>query len=201
MSVRLITPPAVEPVDLESLKRHLRVEHAEDDALILTLGRAAREFGEMYTRRAWITQTWERTLNSFASVIRLPFPPLLSVTSIKYVDAAGVTQTVAPAGYTVDQAGEFAHVYPSYQANWPLDLRAHPRGVAIRFVAGYGNTPETIAAPQSASVPGAGLAAVKLIVGDLYKNREESVVGNIINRVPFAARRLLDTMRVFGGEY
>lgn len=134
-------------------------------------------------------------------MIRLPFPPLQSVTSVTYVDAAGVTQTIAPAAYTVDVSGGFAHVYPAYAEAWPIDLRAHPRGVAVRFVAGYGATPETIAAPQSASVPGCGLAAVKLIVGDLYKNREESVVGNIINRVPFAARRLLDTMRVFGGEY
>lgn len=203
MSVRLVTPPTVEPVDLDSLKRHLRVEHEEDDALILTLGQAAREWGETFTRRAWMTQTWERTLNQFGGAIRLPYPPLASVTSITYVDGDGVTQTVDAADYTVDTSSgsEFAHVYPAYDRDWPTDLRAHPRGVKIRFVAGYGNTPETLADPLAASVPGAFRQAVKLIVGERYKNREESVVGNVVSDVPFAARSLLSTGRVFGGDY
>lgn len=202
MSVRLITPPTVEPVDLDSLKRHLRVEHAEDDGLILTLGKAAREWAEMFTRRAFMTQTWERTLNQFCPVIALPYPPLQSVSSVTYVDGDGVTQTIASSAYTVDTTGsDFAKVYPAFQEEWPTDLRAHPRGVAVRFVVGYGAVPETLAAPLAASAPAVACQAIKLLTGDLYKNREESIVGNIVSKVPFAVRTLLSSIRVFGGSY
>ncbi|MBA2628006.1 MAG: phage head-tail connector protein [Gemmatimonadales bacterium] len=204
MSVRLVTPPAVEPVDLESLKRHLRVEHNEDDELIATLGQAAREFGETYTRRAWMTQTWERVIDTFPwSALSLPYPPVQSIESVTYVDRNGATQTWAADQYTLDLAGDggFGRLYPVFGGVYPTDLRWHPGGVVVRFVAGYGDVPETLADPLAASVPAAGRAALKLIVGHLYAHREESVVGTIISTIPFSARTLLATMRLDGGCY
>lgn len=148
-----------------------------------------------------MTQTWERTLDYFPRAIGLPYPPLQSVTSITYVDAAGVTQTWAGADYTVDVSDDFARIYPAYGLDYPTELRDIPRGIKVRFVVGYGSTPETLAAPLAASAPAAARQAIKLIVGDFYKNREESIVGNIASNVPFPARTLLSTLRVSGGSY
>ena len=46
MTVRLITPPAAEPVTLEMARLHTRAEAVEDDALLTVLITAARQQGE-----------------------------------------------------------------------------------------------------------------------------------------------------------
>ena len=46
MKVRLITPPAAEPVTLDMARLHTRAEAAEDDALLTALIKAARQQGE-----------------------------------------------------------------------------------------------------------------------------------------------------------
>ena len=43
MTVRLITPPAAEPVTLEMARLHTRAEAVEDDALLTVLITAARQ--------------------------------------------------------------------------------------------------------------------------------------------------------------
>ena len=45
MTVRLITPPAAEPVTLEMARLHTRAEAVEDDALLTVLITAARQQG------------------------------------------------------------------------------------------------------------------------------------------------------------
>lgn len=201
MSVRLITAPTAEPIDLGALKQHLRVEHGEDDGLILTVAQAAREFCETYTRRFFMSQVWERTLNYFPGAIGLPYPPLQEVVSVTFVDGEGVLQTWADDQYTVDVNGDFAKVYPAYGVVYPTSIRDQPGAIKVQFRVGYGDVPETVAAPAAATTPAAARQAIKLIVGDLYKNREESVTGSTITAIPFAARVLLSTLRVSGGSY
>ena len=46
MTVRLITPPAAEPVTLEMARLHTRAEAVEDNALLTVLITAARQQGE-----------------------------------------------------------------------------------------------------------------------------------------------------------
>ena len=46
MTVRLITPPAAEPVTLEMARLHTRAEAVEDDALLTVLITAARQQGD-----------------------------------------------------------------------------------------------------------------------------------------------------------
>ena len=108
---------------------------------------AAREYGETCTHRAFITQTWDDKRDGFPSGldddggIWLPKAPLISVTSISYIDTAGVTQTWSSALYTVDApAGpkaRFGRITPIYGQLFPV-TRDIENAVTIRFVAGYG---------------------------------------------------------------
>ena len=59
MTVRLITPPAAEPVTLEMARLHTRAEAVEDDALLTVLITAARQQGEGVTRRVFGESVWE----------------------------------------------------------------------------------------------------------------------------------------------
>ncbi len=139
---------------------------------------AARLWCELYTERAFITQTWDLALDygfPTSGVCRnrrlcLPRPPLQTVTSVTYVDTAGTPQTWSAALYTVlapqgPTAGwgaivpVFGQVYPSTQSV--------AGAVTVRFVAGYG---------AAAAVPPAIKSAMKLLIGNWWANREGATI-------------------------
>jgi uncharacterized phiE125 gp8 family phage protein len=172
----LVSAPATTPVSLTEAKAHLRVDHSDDDTLITALINAAvahLDGKDGILGRALITQTWDLKLDEFCPAIRIPLPPLASVTSITYVDTDGATQTLAADQYTVT-SGEPAKIVPAYNVTWP-STRCVPEAVKVRFVAGYGN---------ASSVPAGIKAAILLHVGTLYRDRETVNIGNIINELP-----------------
>lgn len=183
MAIRLITPPAAAPITLTEAKTHLRVDHSADDALISGLILASTGYCEKFTARAFVTQTWELVLDEFPSnEILIPLPPLQSVTSVKYDDANGFEQTVSSLEYTVDDVSEPGWVVPS-TAGWPTALFEGINAVRIRFVAGFApgtDSPVDLAA----NVPQSIKAAILLHIGQLYDQREDIVVGTIVNKVP-----------------
>jgi uncharacterized phiE125 gp8 family phage protein len=180
MPLQLITPAAEEPVSLAEAKLHLRVESADDDALIGSLISAARQAAETLTGRQLVTARWKLVLDSFpgpslmgvpaglpfslpAHAILLPKCPVQSVFAIRYLDMAGTTQTMPRADYTADTACEPARVTPVFGSAWPVSL-PQIGAVTLVFAAGYGD---------AASVPAGIKSWIKLRVGSLYAHREE----------------------------
>jgi uncharacterized phiE125 gp8 family phage protein len=176
MSLTLVTPPAQHVLDLISSKVHLRVseQDATDDFLITDLLAAVDERAELWTQRALLTQTWNYVLDGFPreGYIELPKPPLISVTSVQYVDTQGVTQTWPSSKYLVQApAGPRAargRLALPFASVWPITLR-QMGAVTVQFVCGYGNAPTT--------VPGMIRSALRLDLGSLYTNREGVVMG------------------------
>lgn len=82
MTVRLITPPAAEPVTLEMARLHTRAEAVEDDALLTVLITAARQQGEGVTRRVFGESVWEVETGPLTSPFRLPLVPCMAVESV-----------------------------------------------------------------------------------------------------------------------
>ena len=180
-----ISAPSSEPLTTAELKLHLRVDHSDEDTYIDALGTAARRFCERATRRKFVTQTWDLMYDRFPSggVFVLPdFSPLQSVSSITYTDTDGNTgQTVSSSDYTVDTSIEPPRIHEAYGASWPA-TRDIPNAVSVRVVAGYGDpedVPETIK------------AAIKLLVGHWYENREGVTVEGTPREVPVAVSSLL----------
>lgn len=184
MGLALITAPAVEPVTLTEAKTQCRVDGSTEDTFLTSLIVAAREAAEAQTGRALINQTWERTLDAFPRRwnIYLPFPPLVSVTHIKYIDADGVLQTLASTGYKVLTTRTPGEVCLSYNNVWP-STRCEEDAVTVRYVAGYGAT--------AASVPQLIKQGILLTINHWYDNREAE-------ELPAAAVRLFDMLRVVG---
>ena len=182
MGLKLVTVPEEEPIDLDAAKKHLRVEHEDEDLLITSLITAARETAEITTGRAFLTQEWELTLDAFpAAGFDLPRPPLQSVTSVKYLDVNGVEQTLATAKYLVDTRSEPGRVTPAYGEIWP-STRNVINAVTVKFKAGYGAVPE---------VPESLKSAIKLLLSHFYEIREPVNVGNIVTEIPLGVERLL----------
>jgi len=182
MAIRLITPPAAEPITLAQAKEHLRVDHTADDNLISALITSARTSCENWTQRAFVTQTWELVIDDFPlSEIMIPRPPLQSVESIKYDDGDGVETILDIDRYDVDTVSQPGWVLPSL-SGWPSGVWQGINSVRIRYVAGYApgtDSPVDLAA----NVPGNIIAAIKLTLGQYYDQREDIVVGTITSKV------------------
>ena len=96
MGTLKITDASVQPVTLAEAKLHLRVDVADDDALITALITAARQRAEFITHRTLITTTWELSQDAFGCALRLQYPRVIAVSALTYLDSAGVLQTLAP---------------------------------------------------------------------------------------------------------
>ena len=188
MAAKLITAPAKEPITLTDLETHLRADLSNETATVAVMISSARDRAETITRRALITQTWELVLDLFpqsSGAIGLPFPPLQSVTSIKYIDPDGVEQTLNAADYIVDKDSEPARIVPAYGKTWP-STRYQINAVRVRFVCGYGDTATDVPMPIK--------QWMLLQIGSMYENREAINIGNTVNPIPFVDG-LLDSFR------
>lgn len=200
MALRLVTPPASEPLTLAEAKDHLRVTHNAEDNLLAAYVSAARQACEGYQRRSYITQTWELALDAFPSAhageIELPRPPIQSVTSIKYIDTDGAEITMATADYQVDVDSEPGRLFPAYGTRWPA-TRVVPNAVRIRYVAGYAPTGAPSVVDPAGNVPEPVKQAMRFYLGHYNANREGVVTGTIATPLPFAARAHLGPGRVY----
>lgn len=193
MGLTLVTGPTAEPVSLAEAKAHLRVTHADEDGLIATYLMSARASAENYTRRALAVQTFDQSFDydwpdnaCLYGRTRLVLlrSPLVSVTSVTYIDTAGATQTLNPLQYQVDLTEIEGRIEPAYNVTWP-SVRDQMAAVVVRYVAGYSQIPEPVR------------SAILLTLGHLYKNRESVMSGPVPNELPLGAEHLLFPYRVF----
>ncbi len=168
MSLQLITPPALEPVTLDEAKAHLKVDTADDDALIATLIAAARTRAEWHCGRAFITQAWILWLDCWPGdgEIEIPLPPLQAVSAITTYARDGSPGTLDPLTYTVDAASQPGRVVLACAAVPPLANLRRINAIAVAFSAGYGTTESSVPAPIR--------EAILEIVAELYANRGDA---------------------------
>lgn len=187
MTWSVTTAPASEPLDLAAAKLHLKIETAEtaEDALVTALIKAAREHVEAICERALITQVWTERQACFPEVIELRGGKVTAVASVKYVDADGNLQTLDPAAYELDLTTEPATVREAYDTTWP-ETRPSPAAVRVEYTVGYGN---------AAAVPAALIAALKLILTNLYANRSGTIDAKL-QKNPAVAALLLPYKRI-----
>ena len=192
-NLSLVSAPAVLPVTLAELKRHTRIDHADDDALLTAYCQAAvsrLEGKDGILGRTLITQTWDLKLDRFpagSAPIRPPLSPLQSVTSITYVDTAGDTQTWSSASYDVDSDSEPARISPGYEVAYPT-ARWTDNAVTVRFVAGYGSLESDVPEPIR--------LAIMIMVSHWYEIREPVITGTIISPVPMSVDSLVGPYRL-----
>ena len=138
-----------------------------EDLLLAAFITAAREYGEGFQNRAFITQSWELSFDRFPeSPFQVPFAPLQSVESITCYDAADAPHVIDPGDYQVDTGGFVGRVALRSGKSWPAVSLRPLSGVVIGFTAGYGDA--------GSDVPEKTRLAIKLLAGHLYENREAS---------------------------
>jgi uncharacterized phiE125 gp8 family phage protein len=188
LNLSLITEPLQEPLTVEEVKDHLRITGIDEDAYLSTIILpSARMSVEVALNRALINQTWEWVFDGgfpAAGILRFPKSPLSSVTYIKYTDTSDAEQTWSSTNYNVDTRGQFGRLWLADGVVWPNDVKLNAPGAAwIRFVAGYGDDGD--------AVPAGIRNLVLLMCGHLYENREPTIAGTIVTKIPFTYQYLV----------
>lgn len=205
----LVTAPTWEPLTLAQAKAHCRVRHDRDNDLLSSLITAAREHVETVAMRAIPQQKWRYTCDQFPGrqvddyrpptwrygILRLPRPPLQSVTLVAYVDPGQSTQPFtyttlsAVTDYMVDTNTEPGRLAPAPFVVWPATNPLAFAAVKVEYVCGYASAD---------LVPARLLQAVRLVVGHLYERREDAVEV-ALTRIPLGARAFIANAAT--GEY
>lgn len=183
MTWSIVDEPAEEPITDAQFRAQCRILHDQEVDLIAAYITAARKYAEKWTGRQIITAGLKLQLDAFPIwEIRLPRPPLASVTSISYVDTNGDTQVIDEADYLVSTADEPGLVTPSYGGYWP-SVRNQLNSVTILYQAGYG---------AAADVPKDLVQAIRLLAAHWYRNREAATDAPQ-TPLPLAVEALLDS--------
>lgn len=158
-------------VTLEMARAHLRNEDLRyDDEYVSALIRAAAAGVEKNYGLALLTQTIRQTHSAFPATSDTPLllriAPLISVTSIGYIDSAGNTQTWSASEYASGHYNQTAFIIPKTGYTWPSGLAVRPDAVFITYQAGFGS--------KASNVPADIRSALLLQVGYLYDNREDA---------------------------
>lgn len=197
MALTLIQPPDSEPVTLDELKDHLRVEFIDDDERLASyIAAATKRLDGRDGRlgRCLKPQTWELVLDCFPkSMIDVPLPPLTGVTSINYIDGNGVTQLLAANQYVVDTDSEPGRIVPAEGVTWPA-TQDTVNAVRIRFDAGY---PDTADVPPKTTVPEPIRQAIAELAGHYYEHREAVIVATgFVKELPLGVEDLISDYRI-----
>lgn len=193
-SLAVVTAPSCEPVSLAEAKQHLRIDAdiTDQDTLVSALIAAAREWVENYCRRSLVQRTLALRMDCFPGQILLPRGPVISIDSITY-QSGGASATLAASDYQADLYSTPARVVPPFGGVFPLTDEGTLNAVTITYTAGYAplGSPTDEAAYQLA-IPKSVKAAIKLLIGHWFENREAVVLANMqVLQLPMAVRALL----------
>lgn len=165
----------------------IAADDSKDDSLIRFLMEAADKRFEQSTNRRLLQQTWLAYYNDWPYAdendrMEIPFPPLQSVTTVKYTDAAGAQWTYDPLRYNVDTEGAPGGIVLNYFSSWPNASLKTVNPIEIEFVCGYGS--------QTSAVPPDIRMALAMMVEKWFHERSTS-------DLPAFSQAVIDNYRIF----
>lgn len=182
-SLKRTVEPTLLPVDLETFKRHIRVDHDHEDDLIEGYIRAATEKFETDTERALMPQTWLLTMDEFPwDAIELRVLPVTAISAVNYIDDAGASQTLATSVYTYSLNEQPVRISLKKDQVWPVTINQQS-SVSVTFTAGYSTA---LQVPESAK------QAIRMLAGHWFNYRE--AVGDRGVEVPLGYDALVERL-------
>lgn len=185
-----------EPLTVEEVRLHCRIDHSDDDPLLTTYISAVREHVEEVTGRALTEKLVQCRFDSFADVLGYELRPLpfRALSSFTYLDVDEVEQVVSTAIYRVITADRRAYITLRSNQVWPAYVSDEDYPVQVTFVAA---PTASAGSPTTMVIPSGVRAAMLLMIGDLYENRESQVVGTIVAKND-TAMNLLRPFKLWG---
>lgn len=192
-SAVLITGPAIEPLDTSECNTHLKI--SGEDQYVNSLLMTARQMLERELGRSFILQTWTAYDDEWSREMYLDYPPLLSVTSVKYYDIDGVLQTLDPASYWVNNKEEPGCVKLAYDFTAPELQYGRPNSIEILYTAGYAATGD--APTKMAAVPEPIKHSIKILMTDMHEHRGQYVIGSTAMKIPRFILDLVHSYKIY----
>lgn len=179
-----VTGPAAEPLELYEVKKHLEIasDDITHDSQLNGLIEAARRKWEHDTQHYLMTRTYKVVLESLRE-FRFPHHPVTAIGSITYYDLDNVQQTLSTDIYQLDTAR--SQLRRAYSKDWPATLDRWD-AATINYTLGSHSASTTV--PQIAK------AAMKLLVGYYFENRDMLAPDTMQSTAPYE-RLVLNFMR------
>ena len=142
--IKVKTLPAVEPVAGSDVRDYLRMDSTAYDTVLDDYAAAARMAAEKWTRRSFITTTWDLMLDAaqVTDAIVLPRPPLQSVLSVTAYNDIGTARVIDPTWYLYDNFSEPGWLTLKLGYNWGY-CRWY-NGFLIEYKTGYGDSADDV---------------------------------------------------------
>jgi len=142
------TEPALEPVTVDELVDFGHIDGGDEDATLAGFIKAARIASEQYMGRALIHQTITVKLDYWpAENIKLPMPPLVSITKVATLDEDDVETEYSSDNYFTILGSGVGRLVLKRSVVAPTNTSRDYGGYLIRYVAGYGAA--AVAIPQT----------------------------------------------------
>jgi len=133
--IRTSVKPVTEPVTVAEAKTYLKIDGFDEDTLLSSFITPARIVCENFLNRSLLTQTKILSFDYFEGKdIRLPYPPIQSITSLTTHDKNNTPTVYDSSNYLL--SNEMLIVNDN--SNLPTELRKH-YAIDIEYVAGYGD--------------------------------------------------------------
>ncbi|MGQ4272459.1 head-tail connector protein [Terrihabitans sp. B22-R8] len=157
MPLFLLTKPDEEPVSLDDIRGFLRLDHDDEDELLVRLIAAARRHVETATGKKLMTQIWRLVLDDWpaSGLVNVPLSPLVAVRAARLRRADGTEVPLDAGGWVLDCSARL-HI-----AGGPAVLRPFG-GIEVDVEAGFG---------PAAAVPPDLAQAMRLLVAHWYEHR------------------------------
>lgn len=200
MSIKIITKSNIEPVSVAEAKLQTHMDYSDDDSLILGWIKTARELAETHLSRTITETTYEVTYDKIPKLpIRLPYPPLLYVMSVKIYDINDNEYTVNLSDWFIDTDSEPGRLCLRFGKTFPNYTLRDYSTMKIRYIAGYDYYSNTTTPEDGVnSVPEAIKTAILLYCGFMNEHRAmEGASGQLLvpltAAVPIQFYHLLDS--------
>lgn len=208
MTPKVIVPADEEPISIEQCRAHLEapiygdtdVDDIDDIMILAWLG-AAREHCENFLGLSLSPRTLEIALDSFPTTtidgrtwVELPMGPVTEIVSVSVGEPSDDTDAeefeLAADTYVLDDYKVPARLVTV--SGWP-SITTATNAIKVRYIAGY-----EIDTDGVSSMPKSIRAAMLLILGHLYANREDSTEKSM-QSIPNGAEALMRPLRVLLG--
>jgi uncharacterized phiE125 gp8 family phage protein len=200
MPVVELSTVAIEPVSVDEVKVHCRIDGTAEDSYIRDfLIPTARRQCEAFARQVFVKRSFRQDIEgrcwpSYGQYgigpIVLDRAPLESITSVAYYASGSTTTTTwSSTNYLADTATIPGRMYLAPGSSWPATSDTRHNAVQVTYVAGHSSTAE--------GVPTDYRHAVLLMCADLYENRQTEITGTIVGPFTITARELLRPTRNF----
>ena len=202
-SLRTVTPPAVEPVDIATVRQHCRVDSTYDDTLLANYAITARTLVESWLNRALITQELLFSMTSSPPPTASPLvPQSLIVFPLNWpaVIRKPIAIPRAPCNSVKSVLwGQVDDMNPADPGDYVLNLMVEPAQISLKaplvpmipamamqidYIAGYGDT--------GATVPWPIRHGILLLTAYFYESR-----GDVGLEMPDAAWSIMAPYRLF----